>query len=209
MERYKLSRSQSAGRLGETKKPPPRPPPPMKLLLGSKLSSSASYHNQLGLTQPLSVRNKSGGTGTKKLATPSGMLIDFNSPPSSPTLTACSSSDGFSLNSFGSDGLLTSFNNTSSQIIYWFVDEQQHFQLSEFADLNKLVKLLFDHTKISVVGKKRMTAHHELVVNNFYVVVLLLNEVNKSHCCLYTPVLPTTTVTEHYDVFSFSGNYLI
>ncbi|XP_046670416.1 uncharacterized protein B0303.7 [Homalodisca vitripennis] len=123
MERYKLSRSQSAGRLGETKKPPPRPPPPMKLLLGSKLSSSASYHNQLGLTQPLSVRNKSGGTGTKKLATPSGMLIDFNSPPSSPTLTACSSSDGFSLNSFGSDGLLTSFNNTSSQIESGFEDD--------------------------------------------------------------------------------------
>uniref|UniRef100_A0A1B6KFN4 SH3 domain-containing protein n=1 Tax=Graphocephala atropunctata TaxID=36148 RepID=A0A1B6KFN4_9HEMI len=112
MERYKLSRSQSAGRLGETKKPPPRPPPPMKLLMESKVSLVAPYHKQL--TQSLSTRNKPGGVN-KKVTTTSGMLIDFNSPPSSPTLTACSSSDGFSLNSFGSDGVLTTFNNQSSQ----------------------------------------------------------------------------------------------
>uniref|UniRef100_A0A1B6KCZ9 SH3 domain-containing protein n=1 Tax=Graphocephala atropunctata TaxID=36148 RepID=A0A1B6KCZ9_9HEMI len=120
MERYKLSRSQSAGRLGETKKPPPRPPPPMKLLMESKVSLVAPYHKQL--TQSLSTRNKPGGVN-KKVTTTSGMLIDFNSPPSSPTLTACSSSDGFSLNSFGSDGVLTTFNNQSSQIESGFEDD--------------------------------------------------------------------------------------
>lgn len=110
----------------QKKKPPPRPPPPkfnqkqdkkhiparpsqlITSLFHKKNNNSSTTGEPILKPTPEVVDNK----GNNVLS-----LIDFNSPPSSPTFTTRSSSDALSVNSFGSDGVTpcsTSSGNTSN-----------------------------------------------------------------------------------------------
>ncbi|KAL0276059.1 UNVERIFIED_CONTAM: hypothetical protein PYX00_003722 [Menopon gallinae] len=110
----------------QKKKPPPRPPPPkfnqkqdkkhiparpsqlITSLFHKKNNNSSKIGDPVLKPAPEIVENK----GNNVLS-----LIDFNSPPSSPTFTTRSSSDALSVNSFGSDGVTpcsTSSGNTSN-----------------------------------------------------------------------------------------------
>ncbi|XP_023719829.1 SH3 domain-containing protein 19 isoform X3 [Cryptotermes secundus] len=129
---------------GAKKKPPPRPPPPKfaqnnqrkqvhtrpaPLLSGlfTRNASSRTTHSQCSiLTQQKSLQKESQAT----VAT--APLIDFHSPSCSPTPTTRSSSDGLSVNSFGSDGSVsnggqTPYGGSSSQFESGFEDDFDFF----------------------------------------------------------------------------------
>ncbi|CAH0677815.1 unnamed protein product [Spodoptera exigua] len=114
----------------QKKKPPPRPPPPKvtkqpdipakpshfirkPTVLSSLLTrkSKTVVHNQnVNVTQPSIIKDVNSEVDTLKMFpkcepknVQTGALIDLSSPPSSPTFTTRSSSDGLSVDSFGSD----------------------------------------------------------------------------------------------------------
>ncbi|XP_021925347.1 zinc finger protein 865 isoform X2 [Zootermopsis nevadensis] len=128
---------------GEKKKPPPRPPPPKfpqkyqqkqvptrpRLLSGlfTRNASSHSTHSQHSISAQQ--KNMKKESQTTVGATP---LIDFRSPSCSPTPTTHSSSDGLSVNSFGSDGSVsnnghTPFGGSSSLFESGFEDDFDFF----------------------------------------------------------------------------------
>lgn len=147
----KYARSEST----EKKKPPPRPPPP-KLqpksvnrkqapgqLLSNLFTRKSSGRNNNRPVGEIGVGSKqssnssfssSAGYGSSQqpppISIPSGTLIDFNSPPASPTLTTRSSSDGVSVDSFGSDYLTTNVNSSGSQVESGFEDDFDFFTAS-------------------------------------------------------------------------------
>ncbi|KAL0819025.1 hypothetical protein ABMA28_008305 [Loxostege sticticalis] len=114
----------------QKKMPPPRPPPPkvnnkqpdvpvkpshfvrrptvLTSLLSRKKNSGNNQNNHVNHQNPISELRSEMDTSKvfpkcepKNIQT--GTLIDFSSPPSSPTFTTRSSSDGLSVDSFGSD----------------------------------------------------------------------------------------------------------
>lgn len=106
----------------QKKKPPPRPPPPVinkpshfirkPTVLSSLLSrkSKNTVNQPSANNQPNMFTNSHSEVDTNKmfpkcdkLNIQTGTLIDLSSPPSSPTFTTRSSSDGLSVDSFGSD----------------------------------------------------------------------------------------------------------
>ncbi|PSN37997.1 hypothetical protein C0J52_13518 [Blattella germanica] len=109
---------------GEKKKPPPRPPPPKfsqknqrkqvpnrpSNLLSGLFNRNASRTNS---TNPTLV-NQQRNVPKKEIQTavPTASLIDLHSPSCSPTPTTRSSSDGLSVNSFGSDGSMSNNGQT-------------------------------------------------------------------------------------------------
>lgn len=124
----------------QKKKPPPRPPPPkinlkqpdipakpshfirkptvLSSLLNRKTKSGPNTQNAINHQSILSDFNSEVDTNRmfpkcepKNVQT--GALIDLSSPPSSPTFTTRSSSDGLSVDSFGSDATTsTNHHNT-------------------------------------------------------------------------------------------------
>lgn len=138
----------------QKKVPPPRPPPPKIALIkpggksGGKHSSKsnakqASRPTEL-LTNLFSRRGQKGeslhsqgsvGFSNQNVTVPpttvstavaTASLIDLSSPPSSPTPTTRSSSDGLSVDSFGSDGT-TSHSHHHSQVESGFEDDSDLF----------------------------------------------------------------------------------
>ncbi|XP_063832332.1 SH3 domain-containing protein 19 isoform X2 [Ostrinia nubilalis] len=110
----------------QKKMPPPRPPPPkvgnkqpdvpvkpshfvrrptvLSSLLSRKKNSSNNHANQHNVTDlPNEVDTSKVFPKCEPKNIQTGTLIDFSSPPSSPTFTTRSSSDGLSVDSFGSD----------------------------------------------------------------------------------------------------------
>ncbi|XP_041982854.1 abl interactor 2 isoform X2 [Aricia agestis] len=113
----------------QKKKPPPRPPPPkvnkqpdvpskqthfirrptvLSALLSRKSKPTVNQKVDSVNTQPTFVSELSSELDPNRMfpkcdRTNVGTLIDFSSPPSSPTFTTRSSSDGVSVDSFGSD----------------------------------------------------------------------------------------------------------
>lgn len=106
----------------QKKKPPPRPPPPVinkpshfirkPTVLSSLLSrkSKNTVNHQSANSQANMLTNVTSEMDTNKIFPKCdkvniqmGTLIDLSSPPSSPTFTTRSSSDGLSVDSFGSD----------------------------------------------------------------------------------------------------------
>ncbi|GLH00036.1 Uncharacterized protein GBIM_06506 [Gryllus bimaculatus] len=119
-----ISRSFSAQHIGPApavkKKPPPRPPPP-KINNHQPHNSKQNKSNVLsGLFSRSNQRTLSSSTTMQKQVVTRdhnvviASLIDFDSPSSSPTFTTRSSSDGVSVNSFGSDGSASNNGNTPS-----------------------------------------------------------------------------------------------
>ncbi|XP_054272178.1 abl interactor 1 isoform X2 [Macrosteles quadrilineatus] len=150
-ERFKLARSQSAGKLGETKKPPPRPPPPLKVVTSLKSTPSSRQPSQLlyGLLGRSKGSNKVPKShSSTMLSEPAscGLLIDLSSPPASPTR---SSSDGFSLNSFGSD----SHNNANSQVESGFEDDFDSLLMS-----NSSTPTAADPWSVDTVSKRSLNS---------------------------------------------------
>ncbi|CAK1545599.1 unnamed protein product [Leptosia nina] len=118
----------------QKKKPPPRPPPP-KVNRQPEVSAKPSHfiRKPTVLTSLLNRKNKNTVQQAVNQPTPdfnevdnsklfprcdrasiqTATLIDFSSPPSSPTFTTRSSSDGISVDSFGSDAT-TSTNNRNA-----------------------------------------------------------------------------------------------
>lgn len=114
----------------QKKKPPPRPPPPkinkqpdipakpshfirkptVLTSLLSRKSKTVVNNQNVNAVQPSIVKEVNSDLDTHKMFpkcepknVQTGALIDFSSPPSSPTFTTRSSSDGLSVDSFGSD----------------------------------------------------------------------------------------------------------
>lgn len=114
----------------QKKKPPPRPPPPkvgkqpdipakpshfirkptvLSSLLSRKSKTTVINHN-VNIVQQSIITDVGSDVDTHKMFpkcepknVQTGALIDLSSPPSSPTFTTRSSSDGLSVDSFGSD----------------------------------------------------------------------------------------------------------
>ncbi|XP_050437252.1 SH3 domain-containing protein 19 [Adelges cooleyi] len=89
------------------KKPPPRPPPPkciqpLKNQSKSGLTSLIGFKTKHNVPTPPWV-GKQNEIATSSSVSQVGCLIDLSSPPTSPTLTHKSSSDGNSVDSFSSD----------------------------------------------------------------------------------------------------------
>lgn len=141
----------SAFMINNKKIPPPRPPPPKTLhqppvlkksatpnsvnilsnLFGAKRSKTPP--NRIGLINPVNkippkvppppsyslsnAKSNSNSTSTNV------QLIDFNSPPSSPTLTQKSNSDCVSVDSFSSDSIYSPNNGNTSQTESGFEDD--------------------------------------------------------------------------------------
>uniref|UniRef100_A0A1B6C146 SH3 domain-containing protein n=1 Tax=Clastoptera arizonana TaxID=38151 RepID=A0A1B6C146_9HEMI len=129
-----VSRSVYTSKAGEKKKPPPRPPPPKKDNQKTSLYIKTTdlfpklFHRKANVE-----KSSSGNSFPITLDTPStavGALIDFHSPPSSPTLTTRSSSDGISINSFGSDSINHGINSNGSQVESGFEDDFDFFMAS-------------------------------------------------------------------------------
>ncbi|KAK6641003.1 hypothetical protein RUM44_012702 [Polyplax serrata] len=102
----------------QKKKPPPRPPPPKfgnKKAVPSRPSQliAGLFHRKNNANSKInevqiSCRTPGETANGDQRATNGMLLIDFSSPPSSPTFTTRSSSDALSVNSFGSDGVTQS-----------------------------------------------------------------------------------------------------
>lgn len=135
------------------KVPPPRPPPP-KVAATKTSGKTLLKHSKSNVKQPsrpgellsnLFTRrgqksdstNPAGPLGlSNRVVTPTATpvpaavatasLIDLSSPPSSPTPTTRSSSDGLSVDSFGSDGT-TSHSHHHSQVESGFEDDSDLF----------------------------------------------------------------------------------
>nr|CAD7205111.1 unnamed protein product [Timema douglasi] len=145
---------------GLKKKPPPRPPPP-------KLNHAHRNHRKQGSSRPsdlltglFSRRQNNSRTasssrpaswidanGHKEPSTAfaTSSLIDLHSPSSSPTPTTRSSSDGLSVNSFGSDGSNsnnghTTMSGNSSQFESGFEDDFDFFGNSNGANIQPVLK---------------------------------------------------------------------
>lgn len=131
------------------KPPPPRPPPPKftnKRQVPARPSqlitnlfhrkNNQSTSSKVIETQITRSTAEFESKNTNNVLT----LIDFNSPPSSPTFTTRSSSDALSVNSFGSDGVTpcsTSSGNTSN-VESGFEDDFDFFSSSSSSSsLNK------------------------------------------------------------------------
>lgn len=136
------------------KMPPPRPPPPKLAVSKATGKSAVKNHSKSNSKQPsrpsellsnlFTRRGQKGDSGQtqstlslSKSVTPSptplplssvatASLIDLSSPPSSPTPTTRSSSDGLSVDSFGSDGT-TSHSHHHSQVESGFEDDSELF----------------------------------------------------------------------------------
>lgn len=95
----------------QKKKPPPRPPPPKlpnKKAVPSRPTQliAGLFHRKTNNVKTNEVHiNRPTFDITSEPKKSNRLLIDFNSPPSSPTFTTRSSSDALSVNSFGSDGV--------------------------------------------------------------------------------------------------------
>ncbi|KAK3912642.1 SH3 domain-containing protein 19 [Frankliniella fusca] len=138
----------------QKKVPPPRPPPP-KIALSKPGGKSGGKHSTKSnskqasrptelLSNLFSRRGQKGESihsqGSKGFSNPNtpfpftpvssavatASLIDLSSPPSSPTPTTRSSSDGLSVDSFGSDGT-TSHSHHHSQVESGFEDDSDLF----------------------------------------------------------------------------------
>ncbi|XP_066999342.2 uncharacterized protein [Anabrus simplex] len=102
------------------KKPPPRPPPP-KFNQKNQQKQGGSHSNYVlsGLFSRRSNSGRSVNSSLQKQSAPkesnifTASLIDLHSPASSPTPTTRSSSDGVSVNSFGSDGSASNNGHTT------------------------------------------------------------------------------------------------
>lgn len=112
---------------GQKKKPPPRPPPPKVskqpdvpakpshfIRKPTVLTSLLSRKSKTAVNQSSATNQTFTDLGSEvdpnkmfprceRVNIQTGTLIDFSSPPSSPTFTTRSSSDGVSVDSFGSD----------------------------------------------------------------------------------------------------------
>lgn len=144
----------------QKKKPPPRPPPPKinhptnrpshfirkpTILTNILTRSRGTNNNVTNVQTTILEHNESQVELFKKVsvnknagAVPLASLIDLSSPPSSPTFTTRSSSDGLSIDSFGSDATsstnnhLNSFNNGNvSQAESGFEDDFDLFSSSQ------------------------------------------------------------------------------
>lgn len=97
----------------QKKKPPPRPPPPKfanKKTVPSRPSQLIAglfqrKNNINAKANDVQISRAAGDGIVDSKGTNGLLLIDFTSPPSSPTFTTRSSSDALSVNSFGSDGV--------------------------------------------------------------------------------------------------------
>lgn len=124
----------------QKKKPPPRPPPPkvnkqpdipakpshfirkptVLTSLLSRKSKTVVNNQNVNVVQPTMIKEVNSDVDTHKMFPKcepknvnTGALIDLSSPPSSPTFTTRSSSDGLSVDSFGSDATTsTNHHNT-------------------------------------------------------------------------------------------------
>lgn len=143
---------------GQKKKPPPRPPPPKlskqpdvpskpshfirrPTVLTSLLSRKSKTVNQQSATNQTFTDLNSEVDSTKifpkcdRVNINTGTLIDLSSPPSSPTFTTRSSSDGVSVDSFGSDATTSTnhhnaFSGNASQAESGFEDDFDLFLTS-------------------------------------------------------------------------------
>nr|CAD7462067.1 unnamed protein product [Timema tahoe] len=145
---------------GPKKKPPPRPPPP-------KLNHAHRNHRKQGSSRPsdlltglFSRRQNNSRTASSSrpaswidanghreppTAFATSSLIDLHSPSSSPTPTTRSSSDGLSVNSFGSDGSNsnnghTTMSGNSSQFESGFEDDFDFFGNSNGTNIRPVLK---------------------------------------------------------------------
>lgn len=127
---------------GEKKKPPPRPPPPKFAQKNQRkqvptqptsiFSGIFTRNTSLRVTQhTISTQQKSLNKESPATAAVTS-LIDLHSPSCSPTPTTRSSSDGLSVNSFGSDGSVsnngqTPYGGSSSFLESGFEDDFDFF----------------------------------------------------------------------------------
>lgn len=151
LPKYGSSQPTSWPDLNNVKKkvPPPRPPPPKvsvskppgkhSIKQGSKSSSKqpqllsklfSGRGQKVELphsTSQVGISNKAVTTNIPQVpSVATASLIDLSSPPSSPTPTTRSSSDGLSVDSFGSDGT-TSHSHHHSQVESGFEDDSDLF----------------------------------------------------------------------------------
>lgn len=124
------------------KKPPPRPPPPKFTNTKGDYNQAPARPSQLITSLFQRKNNSTSKFGDNKLSRSNtelfesktnyavnNCLIDFNSPPSSPTFTTRSSSDALSVNSFGSDGVTpcSSSSGNTSNVESGFEDDFDFF----------------------------------------------------------------------------------
>lgn len=142
---------------GQKKKPPPRPPPPkvnkqpdvpakpshfirkptvLNSLLSRKSKTTVTTQNHVTVNHSNLIMDSNSEVDASKMFprcepknVQTGALIDLSSPPSSPTFTTRSSSDGLSVDSFSSDATTSTnhhnaFNNgNASQAESGFEDD--------------------------------------------------------------------------------------
>ncbi|CAH0384562.1 unnamed protein product [Bemisia tabaci] len=132
-------RSHSMCDVSKKKKPPPRPPPPKidnKNKIQNRttvLSNLFSRKNSFAASRPAHIFNPEITKAVHVPSVPVASLIDLHSPPSSPTLTTRSSSDGVSVDSLSSDNGNTSASGnygTGSQVESGFEDDFALFPTS-------------------------------------------------------------------------------